>query len=288
MYNGDYNGQAEQDKYVLNILKGKENGYFLEIGSSDPFYINNTFILEKLFNWTGIMIDNSNEWLDTYKLIRQNSKYIIEDATKIDYKKILKDSPKNIDYLQIDIEASNGSTIKTLEKLNNEIMDNYKFAVITFEHDLWLAKCKYTRERSREIFKNQGYICVFEDINNNNPNIVYEDWYVYPDLVDMEYINKLKELNINNYKKNKVTNLSINYKDIIYPDNIQFKDKIIIGNSETQTKIITLDKIYPSNTKLLFAHKYKDIFSYIFNDNKLIITRMDENYGWGQHLIGYI
>ena len=90
------------------------------------------------------------------------------------------------------------------------------------------------------------------------------------------------------YKKNKVTNLSINYKDIIYPDNIQFKDKIIIGNSETQTKIITLDKIYPSNTKLLFAHKYKDIFSYIFNDNKLIITRMDENYGWGQHLIGYI
>ena len=288
MYNGDYNGQAEQDKYVLNILKGKKDGYFLEIGSSDPFYINNTFILEKLFNWTGIMIDNSDEWLDNYKLIRPNSNYIIEDATKIDYKKILKDSPKNIDYLQIDIEASNGSTIKTLEKLNNEIMDDYKFAVITFEHDIYSAKCEYTRDKSREIFKNQGYICVFEDINDNNPNIVYEDWYVYPDLVDMEYINKLKELNINNYKKNKVTNLSINYKDIIYPDNIQFKDKIIIGNSEIQTKIITLDKIYPSNTKLLFAHKFKDIFSYIFNNNKLIITRMDENNGWDQNLIGYI
>ena len=47
-------GQAEQDKFVLNMLNNKENGYFLEIGSNDPIHINNTYILEKDYNWKGI------------------------------------------------------------------------------------------------------------------------------------------------------------------------------------------------------------------------------------------
>jgi hypothetical protein len=29
-------GQANQDKFVLNVLKEKRNGYFLEIGSNHP------------------------------------------------------------------------------------------------------------------------------------------------------------------------------------------------------------------------------------------------------------
>ena len=39
-----FNGQAEQDKFVLNMLKNKKNGFFLEIGSHDPVQINNTYI----------------------------------------------------------------------------------------------------------------------------------------------------------------------------------------------------------------------------------------------------
>ena len=45
-----YTSQAGQDRFVVNILKGKMNGYFLEIGSNSPNHINNTFILEKRFN----------------------------------------------------------------------------------------------------------------------------------------------------------------------------------------------------------------------------------------------
>ena len=44
-----YTSQAGQDRFVVNILKGKMNGYFLEIGSNSPVHINNTFILEKRF-----------------------------------------------------------------------------------------------------------------------------------------------------------------------------------------------------------------------------------------------
>ena len=54
------------------------------------------------------------------------------------------------------------------------------------------------------------------------------------------------------------------------------------------TKIIKLDKIYPSDTKLNFIHNYKDAFIYKFNNNELSITRTDETFGWGQDLIGYL
>jgi len=289
-----YFSQAGQDKFIINILNGKHNGYFLEIGSNDPIQWNNTFLLEKKFKWKGIMIEYSDNWINNYKTIRKNSKHIIKDATLIDYKELLKNSPKNIDYLQIDIDAHTGTTIKTLEKLDNEIMDVYKFAVITFEHDhYWCVRdnqYQYTREKSREIFKKHGYYNVFEDINDNNPNIVFEDWWVHPDLVDMQYVEQLKKENKNNYKENHLVNLSINWIDIYYPNEFII-DIIVIGPSKTNTKIIKLDKIYSPDTKLNFFNFfnfYKDAFTYKFYNNELSITRTDETFGWEQMLVGYL
>ena len=125
-------------------------------------------------------------------------------------------TPFSLDYLQIDLEANNGSTIRTLQKLDNEIFDTYKFATVTFEHDIYTGDYFNTREKSREIFKNRGYVCVFEDIHNLSPEFVYEDWYVHPDLVDMDYVNQLKNNNIKNYVDNSITQKSINWKSIEY------------------------------------------------------------------------
>ena len=101
-----FNGQAEQDKFILNVLNNKKNGYFIEIGSNHPININNTFILEKYYDWKGIMIEYSNKWINEYKNVRQNSKHIINDATKINYNNLFKENnvPNNLDYLQIDLE----------------------------------------------------------------------------------------------------------------------------------------------------------------------------------------
>lgn len=218
-----FNGQAEQDKFVCNILKHKTNGKFLEIGSNHPITINNSYILENTYNWKGIMIEYDKKWLHLYKKNRSNSIHIINDATKIDYKKLLLENnfPKNIDYLQIDLEPTNGSTINTLKKLDEQIMDNYKFAVITFEHDCkkilsHIPIVQETRTLSREIFKRRGYICVFEDIHNIKPKHVYEDWWVHPDLVDMNYVKLLIERNKNKYVFNETTGKSINWQDIEY------------------------------------------------------------------------
>jgi len=221
-----FNGQAEQDKFVLNILKNKKQGFFIEIGSNHPIKINNTYVLEKKYAWRGIMIEYNNRWLNDYKKFRPNSIHIINDATKINYKMLFEKNnvPLNIDYLQIDLEVKNGSTLNTLKKLNNEVMDKYKFATITFEHDIYLTNYLHTRLESRTIFKKNGYVRVFSDINNAGEN-PYEDWYVHPELVDMELVNETINKNIKNYKKNikqrkyfedSIVNESINWQNIQY------------------------------------------------------------------------
>jgi hypothetical protein len=211
-----YNGQAYQDKYILNVLKNKTDGFFLEIGSNHPVTINNTYLLETQYNWKGIMVEYDASFLPLYREYRPNSIPTIHDATSIDYKKLFEDNnvPKYVDYLQIDLEVSNESTIKTLQKIDKDLLHSYTFATITFEHDIYAGNYYNTRDISRKILNDRGYICIFKDINNcENP---FEDWYVHPSLVDMDYINKLVSINIKNYKVNPITKESINWKDINY------------------------------------------------------------------------
>ena len=212
----NFNGQILQDKFVLNVLNFKKNGFFIELGSNNPKFINNTYILEKTFNWKGIMIDYDEQWLKEYQKDRPNSIPIINDATHINYKKLFENHnvPLTIDYLQIDLDVDNNTTLNCLHLLDNTILDTYKFATITFEHDIYQDPNKNddlkntTRTLSREIFKKRGYVRVFDDLYNDSPNIVFEDWYVSPDLVDMNYIRLLQDKNKNNYIKSKVVDVA--------------------------------------------------------------------------------
>lgn len=214
----NFNGQAEQDKFVLNVLKFKKNGFFIEIGSNHPKDINNTYILEKEYDWKGLMVEYSKQWVNLYKEHRPNSIHIINDARKINYKKVLTDNnfPHNMDYLQIDLEVENGSTLETLQLLDEQIFDEYKFATITFEHDIYRSNFKNTRLESRKIFERRGYILLFPDICNLEDIYVYEDWYIHPDLVDTNYIQQLKEKNIKNYFECKLTGKTISWDKIEY------------------------------------------------------------------------
>jgi hypothetical protein len=184
-----FNSQSLQDKYVLAILSGKKNGFFLEIGSNHPKCINNSYILEKEYNWDGLMVEYDRKFEHLYKSMR-TSKYIIQDATTIDYAALLDlyKFPVNMDYLQIDLEVKNESTLKTLELLDSTIFDRYTFSTVTFEHDIYSGNYFNTRNRSREIFQKNGYVMVFGDVKNEgNP---YEDWYVDPQVVNPEIVKK--------------------------------------------------------------------------------------------------
>jgi hypothetical protein len=191
-----YNGGSRQDEYVLNILNFKKNGYFLELGSQQPKTINNTYILEKNYDWKGIMVEIDSKYLPLYKAHRSNSIHIIIDATKMNFKNLFQknNTPKNIDYLQIDLHADNRSSLTVLENLDKQVMDDYKFATVTYEHDCYRGNFFETRIKSREIFAKRGYYPVFYDYG------AYEDWYVHPDLVNMEEIKELQQLNEKLYK----------------------------------------------------------------------------------------
>lgn len=187
-----FNGQVLQDKFVVSVLKAKTEGFFLEIGSNDPRVINNTFVLEDKLGWKGVMIEYDPRWLPEYKDHRPMSTPIIQDATTVDYPKVLMEAgaPFDIDYLQIDLEVSNRSTLTTLETLDQTVFDTYRFAVITFEHDVYKGNWFDTRTQSRSILDSRGYLLVFPDVRNEQN--AFEDWYVHPQLVDMNYISRIR------------------------------------------------------------------------------------------------
>lgn len=211
MKNFTYNGQAAQDYFVMSVLKYKKNGTFLEIGSRDPIDINNSYLLEKDYGWRGFMVEYETKYEPLYREHRPNSIPLMQDATTIEYKKEFEkhEFPMNIDYLQIDLEVANGSTLQTLERLEEQVFDTHKFAVITFEHDIYgviyatdesvKALHKKTRDQSRKIFFKHGYVPVYFDVQSINPGnpddpMIYpfEDWWVHPSLVDMDYIEKIR------------------------------------------------------------------------------------------------
>jgi hypothetical protein len=193
-------GQSKQDEFVIKMLNYKNNGYFLEIGSNHPININNTYKLEKDYLWKGIMVEYDKNFESLYKTHR-SSHYIIQDATSINYEDLFikYNFPKNLDYLQIDLEVSNNSTLKTLELLDKTIMQHYTFNVVTFEHDIYSGNYFDTRNKSREIFSRNNYILLFRDVKNGgNP---YEDWYVHSSFSNKDLLGKIKNNNYLEYSE---------------------------------------------------------------------------------------
>lgn len=194
--------QAHQDAFVLNVNGYKRNGTFVEIGSNHPIEHNNTYILESSYNWSGLLVEYDKSFGPMYDLHRPRSIYCLQDARTVPYREILDAHgfPNNIGYLQIDLDVNNKSTLDTLILLNDTVFMKYKFASVTFEHDIYTGNFFDTQHVSRKIFMERGYVLVFPDVSvlwegSYKP---FEDWYVHPDLVDMEYINKIRRYSSTN------------------------------------------------------------------------------------------
>ena len=186
--------QVLQDMFVAYVLNGKENGTYLEIGSSFPYYTNNTAMLETYLNWTGIGIDNNEKVVSNYNQTRKN-KAIATDALTVDYRKLLRENypDKVVDYLQLDIQTPE-DTYNVLTKIP---FDEYKFAVITYEHDDYVDITQTYKEKSREYLFSKGYVLAVPDVTPVD-GFSFEDWWVHPDLVDTNRIatmNRLAHIN---------------------------------------------------------------------------------------------
>lgn len=197
--------QVYQDMFVLAVLEGKRQGSYLEIGSSKPFYGNNTALLEINFDWNGIAIDNNLEDCNEYSTFRKNP-VINDNALTIKYDKIIEEYfPEQdvIDYLQIDIEPAK----QTFEALLNIPFEKYKFRVITYEHDHYVDITKSYRLKSRRYLESMGYELVVNDIAAFD-NCSFEDWWVKPNLINPDILAKIR--NIHHEKCNLVENYILN------------------------------------------------------------------------------
>lgn len=201
------NSQYGQDLFVLEALKNKRNGFFVEVGSTDGVEINNTYLLETKYEWQGICIEPNDDY---YNKLIKNRKCIClntvvdasegevlfknhqswsaitdtpsddtvkKQATTIN--KILSDNkaPTNIDYLSIDCE---GNELKILETLD---FKTYSIGVITIEHNARFHGPEY-KNKIKKFLEEQGFVYIKTN-KQNTANVHWvedvEDFYVSKD-----------------------------------------------------------------------------------------------------------
>ena len=189
--------QSWQDIFVLTMLNGKRNGTFLELGASDPIYMNNTYLLSSKFDWKGISIDFRSELLELWANERSNDTLRLLDAYKINYVELLKELPSQIDYLQVDLDET--ASLPILMKLPHLTT---RFSVITFETDVFAGYVEI-QQQSRKFLLDLGYQLLIDNVAvRNYPTGTwepFEDWYIDPNVIDKKIIQEL--LCVNNDTK---------------------------------------------------------------------------------------
>jgi FkbM family methyltransferase len=191
--------QVNQDLWVLEILKNKTKGYFLDIGAFDGINLSNSYLLETEFDWKGICVEalpsNFNSLLNSRKCNCLNlaitdsigssfigpggltSRITDESPNSISistttFKQLFEDHnvPETIDYLSLDIE---GSEYLALTKFP---FDTHKCLTITVEHNLY-SEGSERKNQIKEILLANGYVLIRENVSHNN--CPFEDWYIH-------------------------------------------------------------------------------------------------------------
>lgn|GEM_PF-941642 len=168
---------AGEDVFVLATLDFKRGGAYLEIGSQDPISASNTFLLERQYGWKGVSLEIRDDFNKFFSWHRDNS-CVHADATNVNYESLLQQTGlgRQIDYLQVDIDPAENNLL-CLQKLP---LDQYRFSVITFEHDVY-ASGEQVMQQSRALLHQLGYQLVAASVQRQGK--AFEDWWVDPLIV---------------------------------------------------------------------------------------------------------
>jgi len=141
-----YYSLGGQDKWVLETLNFKTNGFFVDLGSGNGIKYSNTYTLENEYQWTGICVEVNT---DKFNELNQNRTSInidkaiynyvgiclIGDDGKINdesgttvhcdtYDNILINNPINdlIDYVSVNVGGKEFDVIKSIDFEANQIV----------------------------------------------------------------------------------------------------------------------------------------------------------------------
>lgn len=118
--------QGLEEKFILDYFK-KNNGFYIDVGSHDPFRFSNTSLLYKR-GWKGVNIDANEETISRFNKFRKRD---------INIRALISDKIKELEYYYLNDHALNGVLEKPrLEKLlnlNYKIIKKEKFQTITLD-----------------------------------------------------------------------------------------------------------------------------------------------------------
>ena len=181
---------AKQDQFAANILKFKRDGYCVDIGSCHSVISNNSYYFQGL-DWTSISIEIERGYNESYST-RTNGVHLNKNALKVNYKETFEEYEfsKSIDYLSLDIDTLSLDVLKILP------LDEYRFKVITIEHDAYVFGDEY-RDPQRNILTSHGYLLVCSNVYVEQPGYEgkecpFEDWWIDPSEFDSDLIEKIK------------------------------------------------------------------------------------------------
>jgi FkbM family methyltransferase len=196
--------QFRQDLFVLSELDFKKGGYFVEFGATNGIDLSNTYLLEKTFEWQGILAEPARGW---HRDLHRNRQAHIEELC------VWKDSTSTLTFNETPfpelstLDSYSGSdfqrdyrtggktydvrTISLLDLLRKfdapkEIdylsidtegsefdilhafdFDAYSIKIISCEHNFTPA-----RERIFELLTRHGFVRKLQEVS------VVDDWYV--------------------------------------------------------------------------------------------------------------
>lgn len=196
--------QMRQDIMVLSHLNFKRDGYFVEFGATNGVDLNNSWLMEKEFGWTGIVAEPGRIWQDALKSNRscaidercvaprtgemveftlaprgensgisefvpkrrqmRGTQYKVETVSLND---LLAEhgAPEIIDYVSCDTEGSENTIMEAFD------FSKHKFRFFSVEHNF-----EPRREDMYHLMTRNGYERIHTDLSRD------DDWYIYPGL----------------------------------------------------------------------------------------------------------
>lgn len=165
-----YEHSTRTAAFALRILDEKRDGTFIEVGASHWRDGNQTYMLEKEFNWKGVGIEIQDHFVKDYKENRI-SDCIAGNALTFNWDEYLEKNnfPKRIDFLQVDVDDIIPHS--NLLALINIPLGRYRFSTISIEHLGHFDK-NYEKDRDaqRQVLYSYGYTLV--------ASLFTEDWWI--------------------------------------------------------------------------------------------------------------
>ena len=196
--------QLRQDLFVLSETGFKRRGYFVEFGATNGVDLSNTLLLEREFNWTGILSEPARVWHE--ELAKNRTCYINHNC-------IYKESGREMVFAEArEAELSTMESFMASDNHHLRRNDSIKYGVnsltlvdllkkydapqsidylsidtegseyeilAAFDYDLYDIKiitCEHNYTPNRklifELLTSKGYVRKFEEVSQ------WDDWYV--------------------------------------------------------------------------------------------------------------